>query len=237
MELMSAVASIIVIDIALSGDNAVVIGMAAHSLPPQKRRLAIVFGAAAAVVLRITITSVATVLLQIPVIKLVGGLLLVFIAFKLLKQEEEEHDHARAADSMLGAIVTILLADFVMSLDNALAIAAVAKGNIALLAFGLMLSLPIVMFTGSIIAELINRFWWLTYLGSGLIAWTGSEMVLEDAFVHSVVSDLGELKYVLYALTAILTLTLSHWLHRRQVPAAVVGDERATISTENSSSI
>src|SRR5262249_8722907 len=132
MYFLYSIARIVLIDLVLSGDNAVVIGLAAHRLPPDQRRQAIITGGAAAIILRILLTSIAAFLLQIPIVQLVGGLLLIWIAFKLLKQEEESHAGLKVAGSMREAIVTILLADLVMSMDNVLAVAAASEGHLLL---------------------------------------------------------------------------------------------------------
>ena len=174
---------IVVIDLVLSGDNAVVIGMAAHRLPSPQRKKAIVFGGAAAIALRILLTTIAAFLLRIPGLQLVGGLLLIWIAFKLLKEEEESHEGLKVAASMREAIITILVADFVMSTDNVLGVAGASQGDVSLLLFGLVLSMVILMWFGSMVANLINRYFWLSYVGAAVIAWTGALMVFEDPIV------------------------------------------------------
>src|SRR5919198_1052008 len=181
MDTISAVLGIIVIDLVLSGDNAIVIGMAAHRLPPKQRRLAILVGGGAAILLRISLTAVAALLLTIPGLQAVGGLLLLWIAFKLLKEEEEGAEGARTAETFRSAVLTILLADVVMSLDNVLGVAAASNGDLRLL--GLVLSVAILMLGGNLVAELVDRLWWLAYVGAGVIAWTGTDLVLEDPFV------------------------------------------------------
>lgn len=211
----SGVLKIIVVDLVLSGDNAVVIGMAAHRLEARQRRLAIVFGGAAAIVLRIALTGVAAFLLKVDVLQLVGGLALIGIAFRLLKEEEERHEGIKVAASMREAIITILVADLIMSLDNVLSVAAASEGNFGLLMFGLILSMAILLFMGSLVANLINRYWWLAYVGSAVIAWTGVGMLFED---HWVVEHVGEASAILRHTTAlvvtIVTLALAHWYHR-----------------------
>src|SRR5262249_41664764 len=158
MQFLSAILRIVVIDLVLSGDNAVVIGMAAHRLEPKQRRTAILFGGAAAIVLRISLTAIAALLMQISGLRLIGGLLLIWIGFKLLAQEEESHEGIKVAASMKDAIITILVADFIMSLDNVLAVAGASEGNLGLLLFGLILSMAILMFVGNLVADLINKF-------------------------------------------------------------------------------
>lgn len=236
LEILSAIISIVVVDLTLSGDNAIVIGMAAHSLPHRQRRFAIIFGGAAAIVLRIANTAVASQLLLLPALKAIGGVVLVWIAFKLLREEEEHHEEGKVAASFWAAIWTILVADFVMSLDNILTVAAISRGNVALLAFGLLLSMAILMFAGSIVAEMINRMWWLVYVGSALVAWFGAGMVLEDDLVHPWTQQVAPqaINLIVPALTVLLVVALSHWFHRRaprktavRPAAGVVGSDTA----------
>jgi len=160
-QLFSAGLSIILIDLVLSGDNAVVIGMAAHRLPPRQRQWAIIFGSGAAIVLRIGLTIIASFLLRLPWIQLIGGALLLWIGFKLLKEEEEVHEGTGGSERLFEAITTIIVADVVMSVDNILGVAAAAGENIQLLIFGLVLSMAIMLAGGSMIATMIDKFWWL----------------------------------------------------------------------------
>ena len=215
MGALSAVLSIVLIDLVLSGDNAVLIGMAAHRLPPQQRRLAILLGGVAAVLLRITLTAAAALLLQIAGLRALGGLVLLWIAFKLLKEEEESSDGVRAAASLRGAVLTILLADFIMSLDNVLGVAAASGGNVGLLLFGLILSMAILMVGGSLVAEFINRLVWLAYLGAAVIAWTGASMFLEDPFVARVGVLAEDTRVVATVLVTIAVVVVAHLVHRR----------------------
>jgi YjbE family integral membrane protein len=213
-EILSALLTIIVIDLVVSGDNAVVIGMAAHRLLPHQRRIAILFGGGAAIVLRISLTAVATLLLTLPLLKAVGGLLLLYIAFKLLKTEEENLEGVKVAATLRGAIVTILIADFVMSLDNILAVAAAAHGDLPLLLFGLAFSMGILMLGGALAANLINRFWWLVYVGSGVIAWVGAEMIQGDPWVAQLVHLPDSAELVVAAVVTAITLGAAHYFHR-----------------------
>ena len=216
MVFLSAVVRIIVIDLVLSGDNAVVIGMAAHRLNPAERRKAILFGGGAAIVLRIILTAIAAMLLRVSGLRLVGGLLLIWIGFKLLAQEEATHEGVKEAVNMRDAIMTILVADFIMSTDNVLGVAGASEGSIPLLLFGLIFSMAILMFMGSLVADLVNKFWWLAYIGSAVIVWTGAEMIFEDPIVASRV-ELG--RFVGYAVKLAITLgtmLFAHWFHRRR---------------------
>lgn len=211
----SGVLKIIVIDLVLSGDNAIVIGMAAHRLEPKQRKFAILFGGAGAIVLRILLTLVAAYLLQVPVLQLAGGILLVWIAFKLLKADEESHEGVKVAASFREAMTTILIADFIMSLDNVLSVAAASHGNYGLLMFGLLLSMAILMFMGNLVANLINKIWWLSYVGAAVIAWTGVEMVFADRwYIEQFGHPASLLRYGLALGVTVATLAVAHWYHR-----------------------
>ena len=215
-ELISRILQIVLIDLVLSGDNAVVIGMAARPLPRRQRRLAILIGGGAAIVLRITLTSVAALLLGLPALKAIGGLLLLWIGVRLLQPDDNGGEAgARAASTLAGAVGTILLADFIMSLDNVLGVAAASHGDLPLLLFGLILSMAILMVGGSVFAELIDRLWWLAYLGAAVIAWTGADMLQEDPLVLQVLGSLPELgRYAVDALAAIAVIVVARRMYR-----------------------
>ncbi|HVQ64629.1 MAG TPA: TerC family protein [Terriglobia bacterium] len=216
MNFLSQILRIVIIDLVLSGDNAVVIGMAAHRLEPRQRKFAILFGGGAAIGLRIALTAIAAFLLRLQGLQATGGLLLLWIAIKLLKQEEESHEGIKSAATLGGAIATILVADFIMSLDNVLGVAGASEGNISLLLFGLILSMTILMFLGSVVAELVNRLWWLAYVGSGVIAWTGSAMIFEDPLVHTRISVDGIVRYFICGLIMTATLLFAHLIRRHR---------------------
>src|SRR5436309_3978865 len=210
-----AIFRIVVINLVLSGDNAVVIGLAAHRLPLRQRRIAIFTGGAVAVLLRIVLTATAALLLQITGLQFVGGMLLIWIAFKLLKEEEESKEGVRSAGGMREAIITILIADFIMSTDNVLGVAAASEGDLRLLIFGLVLSMAILMWMGSLVANLINRFAWLSYVGAAVIAWTGALMVFEDPYVVRRADWLSRpIAYTSAALITIGVTVFAHWFHR-----------------------
>jgi YjbE family integral membrane protein len=180
---ISAVISIIVIDLVLSGDNAVVIGMAARRLSPENRKRAILFGGAAAVGLRMIFTAVAALLLDVPFLQAAGGFLLLYIAYKLIKPQHHAV-HVSEADSLSQAIRTIILADVVMSLDNILAVGAAAHGSLGLLLFGLALSIPILLLGSELVSRLLGRLPMLVYVGAVVLIMTAVGMVLEDDIVH-----------------------------------------------------
>lgn len=183
LETATALLSIILFDLILSGDNAVVIGMAARRLSPENRRKAIIWGGAGAVGLRILFTAMAALLLDVPYIQAVGGLLLLYIAYKLLKPHDE-HANVHEAGSLREAIQTIVLADVVMSLDNILAVGAASDGHLWLLLFGLLLSIPILLLGSGVVARLLTSYPILVYVGATILIWTAVEMLLEDPIVH-----------------------------------------------------
>ncbi|WP_139491322.1 TerC family protein [Brevibacillus dissolubilis] len=177
---------IFMIDLVLSGDNAVVIGMACRGLPPKEQKKAVLYGTVGAVVLRVLLTTMATWMLDIPLVKAIGGLLLLWIAFKLIIGDEEETNDVAYSKSLGQAVKTIILADFIMSLDNVLAVGGAAHGNLMLVLFGLGFSIPLLMWGSSMVARLINRFPALVYIGSGILSFTALEMCLEDPYVWEI---------------------------------------------------
>ena len=184
MEFLVALMQIMMVNIVLSGDNAVVIALAARNLPARQQKQAILWGSGGAIVLRIILTIAAVALLKIPFLQFAGALLLIWIAVKLLIEEDESEGQHHAHDNLLGAVKTILVADVVMSLDNTLAIAGVAKGDWPLLITGLVLSIPLIVFGSTIIMKMIERFPIIVYIGAGLIAYTAGEMIDSDAAVQ-----------------------------------------------------
>ena len=178
-----AVVQIIVVNILLSGDNAVVIALACRNLAPKQRRQGIFWGVLGAIGLRIVLTFFAMNLLSNPYLKLVGGALLIWIGIKLIADEEDGAHHVKASDRLLAAVWTIVVADVVMSLDNVMGVAAAAKGSIPLIIFGLVISVPIVVLGSQIIMGLIKRFPLLIVAGGGLLGYIAGDMVVEDPAV------------------------------------------------------
>lgn len=175
--------NIIILDLILSGDNAVVIGMAARNLPVEQRKKAILIGAGAAVLLRAALTAIATYLLMVPLLMTAGGLLLLWVAVKLLVEQEEE-SHVTVGTNMRSAIKTIIVADVVMSLDNVLAVAGAAHGNVVLVIFGLALSIPIIMWGSKLIAVILNRLPWLVYIGAAILGFTAGQLIVDDQVIE-----------------------------------------------------
>ena len=171
---------IIWINIILSGDNAVVIALAARSLPPHQQNKAVLFGSGAAVVLRILLTVIAATLLALPYLQIVGGLLLLWIGVQLLGDEDEGEGEAKEYGSLMAAVRTILIADLVMSLDNVIAVAAAARGSTTLLILGLAISIPLVIFGSTLMIKLMERFPIIVVLGAALIGWVGGETIISD---------------------------------------------------------
>lgn len=175
--------NIIVIDLVLSGDNAMVIGMACRGLAPKDQQKAVLYGTLGAVVLRVGLTAMATWMLNIPFLKLIGGLMLFWISLKILTQHESDTSDVAYGRSLSQAIKTIILADFIMSLDNVLAVGGAAHGDFWLVLFGLGLSIPLLMWGSALVARLINRFPVIMYVGSGILAYTAAEMCVEDPYL------------------------------------------------------
>ena len=188
--ILSKILSIIVLNLVLSGDNAVVIALATRKLPASSQNKAIVIGTAGAVVLRILLMLIAIELLTIPYVKIIGAILLFYIAYDLLKTNEEETE-VKSETTLLSAIRTIIIADLVMSLDNVLAIAGVADGHFMLAGLGLIISIPIVIFGSQVILKLMDRFPWLIWVGALLIAYTAGSMLVEDHFIHHLLRGLS----------------------------------------------
>ncbi len=209
--------TIIWVNIILSGDNAVVIALAARSLPGRQQKLAILWGAAAAVVLRIILTIVAVKLLEFPYLKLAGGAALLWIAVQLLIPEEGGDEEVESSSHLLGAIKTILIADLVMSTDNVIAVAAVAKDSIALLVLGLVISIPLVIFGATILMKLMERYPIIITLGAAILGWTAGEMAVTDpAVAEWVNANTSWLHWGAPAVGAALVVVVGKWLARRR---------------------
>jgi YjbE family integral membrane protein len=220
-EFWVGVFKIIVIDLLLSGDNAVVIALACRNLPPQQRKQGIAYGVAGAILLRVVLTLFALELLSLPYLKLVGALLLLWIGIKLILPEEE-HDAANVkADTHLwGAVKTIIIADFVMSLDNVLGVAAAAHGNMLLLGFGLLVSIPLIAWSSQLVLKLIDRFAFIIYVGGALLGYVAGEMLVGEPVVAQWVAGMPHaLHWVIPALCAVLVLLVGLWLAARMAAA------------------
>lgn len=216
-----ALGQIIVINILLSGDNAVVIALASRNLPAKQQKSAIVFGSMGAIVLRIILTFFAVMLLDVPYLKIVGGILLLWIGAKMLVEDSGDDD-LEASDQLWAAIRTIIIADFVMSLDNVIGVAAAAKGNVTLLVVGLAISIPLIVFGSTLVLKLMERFPVVIILGAGLLGWVAGEMAVEDASVKAWVdASLPVAHKVVPAACAVLVVVAGKWLAARAARAPV----------------
>jgi len=234
---------IIGVNIILSGDNAVVIALAARSLPAKQQKAAIVWGSGAAVVMRIILTIFAVALLTLPWLKIIGSLLLFWIGIKLLVPEEGEAN-VNASDNMIAAIKTILIADLVMSIDNVIAVAAAAQGSLTLLILGLAISIPLVIFGSTLLLHLMERWPVIITIGGGLLGFVAGEMLVTDPALANWMAGMGiqfndgnptigEVKLALVsgAIGALIVVAAGTWLAKRKQPEA-----RAEAEAEQSKS-
>jgi YjbE family integral membrane protein len=214
----AALGSIILANILLSGDNAVVIALAARSLPPHQQKKAILFGSAAAIVMRIVLTLIAVEMLKWPWLKIIGAVLLIYIGVTLLLEDDDGHgDIGKQSAGLMTAIRTILVADLVMSLDNVLAVAAAAKGDTLLLVLGLGISIPLIIFGSTLLLKVMERFPIIITIGAALLGFLAGEMLLTDPAVNQ---QFGEQPHWLVngagAVGAALVVGLGLFLQRRQ---------------------
>lgn len=219
----AAVLQIIIIDILLGGDNAVVIALACRNLPQHQRTKGILWGTAGAIVLRVILIAFAVTLLQVPFLKLVGGALLIWIGMKLLVPENADaHGNLEGSGSLMGAIKTVIVADLVMSVDNVIAIAGAAQQadpdhQLGLVIFGLLVSIPLIVWGSQLVLKLIDRFPLVVLAGAALLGWIAGGMMITDI---AVVGQIGEpssaLKYGASALGALLVVALGEFAKRRQ---------------------
>ena len=228
---------IIGVNIILSGDNAVVIALAARSLPAKQQKAAVLWGSGAAVVMRIVLTIFAVALLTLPWLKLVGSLLLFWIGIKLLVPEEDEAN-VNASDNLVSAIKTILIADLVMSIDNVIAVAAAAQGSLTLLILGLAISIPLVIFGSTLLLHLMERWPVIITIGGGLLGFVAGEMLVTDPALANWMAGMGiqfndgnptigEVKLALVsgAIGALIVVAAGTWLAKRKQPEARVEAE------------
>jgi YjbE family integral membrane protein len=217
----AALGSITLANIVLSGDNAVVIAMAARSLPAEQQKKAIFWGSAAAIVLRIVLTLLAVEMLKWPYLKVIGALLLLYIGITLLAEGDDDEGEQRHVGGMFAAVRTILVADLVMSLDNVLAVAAAANGNTVLLIIGLAISIPLIIFGSTLLIKVMERFPIIITLGAALLGFLAGEMLMTDP---AVIARFGEASHASIngagAIGAVIVVVTGLWLQRRARNAA-----------------
>lgn len=215
-EFVAGLLSIVLIDLMLAGDNAIVIGMAARNLPKEKQRTAILWGSLGAVAIRTIATLAIVWLLKLPAVMLIGGAVLIWIAYKLLV---EKKDHDIPAQSQLKqAIKTIVIADFVMGLDNVIAVAGASHGSFLLVVIGLLISIPIMLWCSTLFIRLVDKFPWIVYIGSGLLAFTAGKMVADDPLVDQWFHEYGFVKWLMIVIIVVGVMAFGHWkktLHTR----------------------
>src|SRR5437773_8222715 len=213
---------IVIIDLTLAGDNALVIALAVRTLPQRQQFWGRVWGTAGAVGLRVAFIAIATLLLRIPLLQLLGGLVLFWIAFKLVRKETGAEGHVRQGSSFREAVWIIIVADAIMSLDNVLAVAAAAHGDLFLVVFGIGLSLPIVVWGSGLLAVLMNRFAWIIWIGGGILGYVGGEMILSDRSLARFVDHGAAGLALLPLLPAVALVALGWWSSiqngRKKVP-------------------
>src|SRR3954466_4381858 len=237
---------IIIVNIVLSGDNAVVIALAARSLPPAQQKQAIIWGSVAAIILRVILTIVAAEMLKLPYLKIIGALLLFWIAVQLLVPEEEDEDGIKTSGNLWAAIRTILIADLVMSLDNVIGVAAAAKGDNVLLMLGLAISIPLIIFGSTIILKLMDRFPVIITGGAALLGWVAGEMLITDpalkdwidvhmAWIHIHLPVVGDISWaqiagaaLVIAIVKFMTARAGHGKAEVATPGAAAASSGAT---------
>ena len=235
-EFFSALIAIVVIDLVLAGDNAIVIALAARNLSPQLRKRAVVWGTIGAIAVRTAMTMIVVWLLKIPGLMLLGGVLLMWIAYKLIidKQDGEAHQ-ADPASNFWAAMKTIIVADALMGLDNVLAVAGAAQGSFLLVVLGLIISIPIVIYGSQLILKYVERFPAIVYIGAGVLAWTSVKMIVGEPMLKEFVAQNPQLVLSTYVAVIGGVLSVGLWMNRRvaragTVPSPVAAMERSFAS-------
>ncbi len=239
-DFFSALLAIIVIDLVLAGDNAIVIAMAARSLPAHLQKKAIIWGAVGAIVVRSAMTLLVVYLLKIPGLMLIGGLLLVWIAYRLLNPTEDSDEHGHASTTFWGAMKTIVIADAIMGLDNVLAVAGASHGSYVLVVLGLLISIPVVIWGSTQILKLVERFPSVTYLGAAVLAWTAAKMMISEPISQEwLASKSPALEYVIQVVVVLGVLTSGFIRSRRALedfiaPSLVISKSANVVSPQQS---
>ena len=212
---LSALLAIVLIDLVLAGDNAIVIALAARQLPAHLQKKAIVWGTIGAIVVRSAMTVGVVWLLRIPGLMLVGGLGLVWIAYKLLAPQESDGQHAPVATTFWGAMKTIVIADALMGVDNVLGVAGAAKGSFDLVVIGLLISVPIVVWGSTLVLRLVERFHIIVYAGAGVLAYTAAHMIVGEPLLDGFYDANSAYRYATYAVLVVGVLSSGWWTARR----------------------
>ncbi len=238
-EFWARLLGIVIIDLTLAGDNALVIALAVRTLPPRERLWGRIWGTAGAVGLRLLFIALASLVLALPLVQLAGGLVLIWVALKLVRQDGESAHEVRQGNSLWQAVWIIIVADAVMSLDNVLAVAATAHGDLLLVAIGIGLTLPIVVWGSGLLAALMNRFPAIIWLGAGILGYVAGEMVLADPSLGGLVAGRGEVRVAAGAALGAAIAGFGAWRARQERLAGrrTRGDEEvaAPAATRHSS--
>ncbi len=222
LEGLTALLSILMIDIVLSGDNAIVIALASRNLPKEQQKKAIFWGTGGAILVRVVLTIFVLFLLKVPFLQLIGGILLLWIAYKLLADNKEEHvTTIKSSKSLTSAIQTIIFADIVMSLDNVIAVAGAAKGHVPLIIIGIAISIPIMVWGSQLILRIMERYPVILYIGVAILAWTGGDMILKDAKVQTwLAPSMDVLKWALPVAAVVIILLIGYVNKKRHIRSA-----------------
>ena len=227
LDFILGIGKIVLIDLALAGDNALVIALAVRTLSPRQQFLGRIWGTVGAVGLRLVFIFIVTYLLAVPLLQVVGGLLLVWIALKLVLQSEtHEGESVKQGTTLLGAIWVILVADVVMSLDNVIGVAAAAEGDMRLVVFGIALSIPIVVWGSGVLARLMNRYPWIILVAGGILGEVAGKMMLHDQFIVSRFGNSPDAVEFALRIGLAIAIMLVGWLVTRR-RAAVANDGAA----------
>ena len=215
LDFLIGLVSIIIIDLVVSGDNAMVIALASRRLPEEQRRKAILWGTFGAVGLRVLLTVIAVYLLKVPFLQAVGGLFLLYVAVKLLIDNSEDEANIKEAATFGQAIRTIIVADVVLSMDNVFAVAAAGQGHLVLVLIGLAISIPIIVWGSGVILKLITRFPILIYIGAGVLGWTAGQMLVHDKLVAQYI-EFAVLNWLVPVITTVGVVGIGWWYAQRQ---------------------
>ncbi|MFD2172104.1 TerC family protein [Tumebacillus lipolyticus] len=212
-----ALFSIIIIDLVVSGDNAMVIALASRRLPEQQRKRAIYWGTVGAIGLRVSLTVVAVYLLRVPLLQAIGGAFLLWVAIKLLVDNSQAETPVKEGTTFGAAIRTIILADLILSLDNIFAVAAAGKGHLSLVLIGLGISIPIIIWGSQAILKLVNRYPILIYVGASVLGWTAGKMLVEDKWLAPLF-DVAFLEYLIPVFTTLSVVLIGRWWSAHHKP-------------------
>ncbi|MBW5444859.1 YjbE family putative metal transport protein [Cohnella sp. CFH 77786] len=234
LQFWSSLLTIVFIDLLLAGDNAIVIGLAARNLPKEQQKKAILWGTAGAVGIRILATVLVVWLLDIPFLLALGGVVLLWIAYKLLVQEDQ-HENIKPASTLLASIRTIVIADAAMGLDNVIAVAGAAHGSFILVVLGLLISIPIVVWGSTLFIKIIDRYKWIIYVGSGVLAYTAAKMITHEKRFTDFFGDNPVLTWTFDATMVALVIVAGLWTNavkarRAQQGEAAAGNENRETS-------